>query len=356
MPSERSDIAALFSTPSEDRSTPVLIVGEVAQAHDGSLGLAHSFIDAIANAGADAVKFQTHIANAESTPQEPWRVEFSPQDETRYDYWKRMEFSQDQWRGLKKHAEDRGLSFLSSPFSVEALQLLDGLGMSAWKVASGELSNPQLLDAMIGTGKPILVSTGMSPLKEIDAAVKRIRAMGVPLAVLQCTSSYPCPPEKVGLDLIPFFRERYRCPVGLSDHSGTIYPSLAAVTLGAVIVEIHVTLSRDMFGPDVAASVSTDELRSLVGGIRFIEAMLARPTDKDELARDAAELRHLFGKSVVAHADLPAGIVLAEQHLAVKKPGSGIPAARLADVVGRRLRRDVRADQLLSPDDLEPRL
>jgi N,N'-diacetyllegionaminate synthase len=351
----RPDISALLSTPPEDRSIPALIIGEVAQAHDGSLGMAHSFIDAIADAGGDAVKFQTHIARAESTLHEPWRVEFSPQDETRYDYWKRMEFSEDQWRGLRRHANDRGLTFLSSPFSLEALELLEGLGVPAWKVASGEVSNPQLLDAMVATGKPILMSTGMSPLEEIDGAVERVRGGGVPFAVLQCTSAYPCPPDKVGLDLIPFFRERYGCSVGLSDHSGTIYPGLAAVTLGARIVEVHVALSRDMFGPDISASVSTDELRSLVEGIRFIEAMVAHPTDKDQLASDAAAVHQLFGKSVVAGSDLPAGIELTERHVAVKKPGTGIPAARLADVIGRTLRRDVRMDQLLDEDDLEPR-
>src|SRR5438132_6125934 len=120
---------------------PCLIVGEIAQAHDGSLGVAHAFIDAIANAGADAVKFQTHIAAAESTPSEPWRVKFSTQDETRYDYWKRMEFTEPQWLGLKQHADERGLLFLSSPFSLEAVELLQRIGITSWKVASGELSN-----------------------------------------------------------------------------------------------------------------------------------------------------------------------------------------------------------------------
>ena len=126
-----------------------LVIGEVAQAHDGSLGSAHAFIDAIARAGADAVKFQTHIAAAESTPSEPWRVRFSPQDATRYDYWKRMEFTPDQWLALKRHADERKLIFLSSPFSVEAVQLLQRVGVPAWKVASGEISNASLFDAML---------------------------------------------------------------------------------------------------------------------------------------------------------------------------------------------------------------
>ena len=212
-----------------------MIVAEVAQSHEGSLGMAHAFIDAIADAGADAVKFQTHIASAESTPHEPWRIKFSQQDETRYDYWKRMEFSEAQWQGLRSHALKVGLQFLSTPFSVEAFEMLKRVGVAAWKVASGETANTPMLDLMIQTGLPIILSTGMSSLGEIDNAVKQVKEKGAPLAVLQCTTAYPCPPEKVGLNLIPEFRERYDCFVGLSDHSGLIYPGLAAATLGIEI-------------------------------------------------------------------------------------------------------------------------
>jgi len=330
-----------------------LIIGEVAQAHDGSLGMAHAFVNAIANAGADAVKFQTHIAAAESTPDEPWRVKFSPQDATRYDYWKRMEFTEEQWHGLKRHADERGLNFLSSPFSIEAVELLTRVGVAAWKVASGEVNNTPMFERMAATGLPILLSTGMSPLSEIDAAVERVKAHGLPLVVLQCTTAYPCPLEKVGLNLIPFFRERYRCAVGLSDHSGTIYPGLAAATLGIEVLEVHVTLSREMFGPDVPASITTSELRQLVEGVRFIEKMKAHPVDKDAMAQEMAPLRDLFTKSVVARMELPAGTVLREEHLTVKKPGTGIPANRLHEVVGKRLQRPVKANELLQEQDLE---
>lgn len=329
-----------------------LIIGEVAQAHDGSLGMAHAFIDAIAGAGADAVKFQTHIASAESTPGEPWRVKFSRQDATRYDYWRRMEFTEEQWHGLKQHAEEKGLLFLSSPFSIEAVELLVRLGIRAWKVASGEVGNVPMFERMIATGLPILLSTGMSPLAEIDAAVERVKARGVPLTVLQCTSLYPCPPEKVGLNMIPFFRSRYGCRVGLSDHSGTIYSGLAAATLGIEALEVHVTFSRDIFGPDVIASITTQELRRLVEGVRFIEKMAVNPVEKNVLAEEAQPLRDLFTKSIVARVSLPAGTVLSEEHLALKKPGTGIPAAKLGDVVGRRLRKPLEADEMLSPADL----
>jgi N,N'-diacetyllegionaminate synthase len=329
-----------------------LIIGEVAQAHDGSLGLAHAFIDAIADAGADAVKFQTHIASAESTPGEPWRVKFSEQDATRYEYWKRMEFTEAEWHGLRRHASECGLLFLSSPFSLEAVELLERVGVAAWKIASGEVSNTPMLDWLISTQLPVLLSTGMSTLQEIDWAVERIQEEQIPLAVLQCTTAYPCPPETVGLNLLSAFRERYGCPVGLSDHSGTIYPGLAAVTLGADVLEVHVTLSREMFGPDVAASVTTAELRQLVQGVRFIERMLANPLDKKELSGEMMSVRGLFTKSVVARVRIPAGTVLRPEHLAVKKPGTGIPAARMPELVGARVVRALEPDEMLADADL----
>lgn len=334
-------------------SSGCLIIGEVAQTHDGSLGTAHAFIDAIAVAGADAVKFQTHIASAESTPGEPWRVKFSRQDASRYDYWKRMEFSEEHWNGLRAHAEERGLWFLSSPFSLEAVEMLERVGVAAWKVASGETGNDAMLEAMTATGRPFLLSTGMSPLSEIDRAVARIEAHRLPLVLLQCTSAYPCPPEKVGLNLIPLFRERYGCGVGLSDHSGTIYPGLAAATLSIAALEVHVTLSREMFGPDVPVSLTPEELRRLVDGVRFIERMNAHPVDKDASAGELDPLRRLFTKSVVARVDLAAGTVLREEHLAAKKPGTGIPAARIPELVGSRLKRSVASDELLALDDVE---
>jgi len=332
---------------------PCTVIAEVSQAHDGSLGMAHAFVDAAAGAGADAIKFQTHLAHAESTAQEPWRASFSAQDATRLDYWRRMEFTPEQWRGLKEHAEKRGLLFLSSPFSLEARDLLLRVGVAGWKVASGEISNHALLDAMADTGLPVILSTGMSPPAEIDAAVERVRRRDVPLAVLQCTSLYPCPPELVGLNLIGEFRARYGCAVGLSDHSATIFPGLAAATLGIEVLEVHLTLSREMFGPDVVASLTSAELRQLVEGVRFIERMRAHPLDKAALPAAVAPLRGIFMKSVVLARDLPAGHVLGPGDLAAKKPGTGIPARELPELLGRRLRRALPRDHLLSREDLE---
>ncbi len=335
------------------RRAGCVVIGEVAQAHDGSLGFAHAFIDSIADAGADAVKFQTHIAAAESTPAEPWRVKFSRQDASRYDYWKRMEFSEEHWAGLKRHADDRGLWFLSSPFSLEAVALLKRVGVAAWKIASGEVSNDPLLDAVSETRPLVLLSTGMSGLAEVDRAVERVRSHGAPFAVLQCTSAYPCPPERVGLELIPAFRSRYGSPAGLSDHSGTIYPGLAAAVLGADVIEVHITLSREMFGPDVPASLTPVELAQLVAGTEYVHRMLSSPVDKDASASDMSSLRSLFTKSLVARRALRRGAVFGPDDLTAKKPGSGIPSSRLPDVLGQRLLRDVEPDEILRTEDIE---
>jgi N-acetylneuraminate synthase len=266
-----------------------------------------------------------------------------------------MEFAEAQWAGLKKHADETGLLFLSSPFSEEAVDLLTRVGVPAWKVPSGEVGTTPLFDRMMETGLPMLLSTGMSSFGEVDEAVRRIRSRGLPFAVLQCTSAYPCPLEKVGLNMIGEFRGRYGCPVGLSDHSGSIFPGLAAVALGCEVLEVHVTLSREAFGPDVPVSLTTEELRRLVEGARAIETLLNNPVDKDALALEMAPMRSVFSKSVVARRDLPAGAILSEEDLAVKKPGNGIPARRLRELVGARLKRDLGSNEAIREEDVEVR-
>ena len=329
---------------------PCLIVAEVAQAHDGSLGAAHAYIDAAASAGADAVKFQTHIAHAESTPGEPFRVKFSRQDASRYDYWKRMEFTSEQWAGLFDHCRERNVMFLSSPFSMEAVELLERVGVPAWKVGAGEVNNLPMLERLRATGKPVILSSGMSAWSELDRAVQTVSNQ---CAVLQCTTSYPCPPEKLGLNVMELLKKRYDVPVGLSDHSGTIYAGLAAAALGCDLLEVHVVFSKECFGPDTASSVTTSELKQLVTGIRFIESAKAHPVDKDVIAESMSDLKRMFGKSVVAARALSSGTRLTVDDLALKKPGTGIPAAQLSQVVGRTLKRAVPADVLLKEEDFE---
>jgi N,N'-diacetyllegionaminate synthase len=337
----------------QSATAPATLIAEVAQAHDGSLGMAHAFVDAAAIAGVDAIKFQTHIAAEESTPSEPWRVKFSKQDETRFEYWKRMEFTPEAWAGLKQHAEDKGLIFLSSAFSHAAVDMLRKLGMSAWKVASGELTNLPLIEHMASGGKPVMLSTGMSPHSEIDAAAAVVRKTKSPLAIFQCTTQYPSPPESIGLNMLDELRARHKCAVGLSDHSGTIYPTLAAVAAyKAQLIEVHLTLSRDMFGPDVVASVTPAEMKQLVDGVRFIENMAANPVQKNTVDPRAAPMRQIFFKSIVPLHDMNAGTTLSRDMLGLKKPGTGILAAELEKIIGRTLKRAVFKDTPLQQDDL----
>jgi N-acetylneuraminate synthase len=333
-------------------ASPCFIIAEVAQAHDGSLGAAHAYVDAAVKAGVDGVKFQTHIASAESTPGEPFRIKFSRQDATRYDYWKRMEFTEVQWAGLAEHCRETGVLFLSSPFSNQAVELLQRIGVPAWKVGSGETNNLPMLEKMKATGKPVLLSSGMSGWQELDRAIETIGRDRC--AVMQCTTSYPCPPEKWGLNVIGELKSRYPgVPIGYSDHSGVEFSGLAAVSLGAKLLEVHLVFSKESFGPDTSSSLTPEGLASLVTGVRQIERALQHPVDKDAAERELGDLKRIFGKSLVAAHALGAGQVLAETDIALKKPGTGIPAARLRAVVGRRLRRQVPEDALLAEEDLE---
>ncbi len=316
---------------------PCFVVAEIGQAHDGSLGAAHAYIDAVAKTGVQAVKFQTHIAEAESSPDEKFRVACFPQDSTRYDYWKRMEFTENQWVTLAEHAADRGLVFLSTPFSFDAVELLERLGVPAWKIGSGETGNLAMLEKIAKTQKPILLSSGMSYWKEIDEAISVISRYHGRVGVFQCTTSYPCPPEKLGLNVIREICDRYGCPTGLSDHSGTIYPSLAAVALGANMIEAHVVLSRDSFGPDVTSSVTIEELKVIVEGVRFTEKSLASRIDKDLEAEAMTDLRQLFGRSIYFSHDLEQGHELALSDISLKKPGTGIPAQMLDRFITKKL-------------------
>jgi N-acetylneuraminate synthase len=346
----------LLPLPSGDPGSPpgrCLILAEVAQAHDGSLATAHAYIDAVAEAGADGVKFQTHLASAESTPREGWRRRFPTQDATRYDYWRRMEFQPADWQGLADHARARGLFFLSSPFSVEAVDLLEEVGVAAWKVASGEVGNGPLCERLAASDLPWLISTGMSPWSEIDAAVGRARARRAPFAILQCTSRYPTPHHQVGLNVLAELRHRYGCPVGLSDHSGQPFAGLAAATLGAALVEVHVAFSRQVFSPDLEASLTIDELSWLCRGAQAI-AEMREPVDKDAMAQELRGMRQLFTKSLVARRPLAAGTVLAAGDLALKKPGDGLGADALPELVGRRLRRSLDADERIALADVAP--
>ena len=325
----------------------VLIIAEVGMTHDGSLGNAIRMAETAAECGADAVKFQLHDAAAETTRDAPSPPYF--QHESRYDYFERTAFTDDQWAALQEASQAAGIEFLCSCFSVEALERLEALGVARHKIPSGEVTNLELVRAAAATGKPVLLSSGMSTWEELDAAVE---AAGPEVTVLQCTSAYPTPPERVGLNLLADLRERYDRPIGFSDHTRGPYACFAAVTLGAAVVEKHFTLSKDMYGPDASLAAEPHELEELVDGIREIEAMLASPVDKDDLSV-LGEMKQVFEKSVVSTREIPAGAEISREMLAAKKPGSGIPARRLPELIGRRARKNIPADTLIREDDVE---
>lgn len=330
----------------------VEIIAEVGQAHDGSLGILHSYIDAVAATGADTIKFQTHLADAESSPAEPFRVRFSRVDATRQDYWRRMELTEVQWKEVKEHCEKVGLNFLSSPFSNAAVDLLESIGVDRFKIGSGEVTNLLLLERVAQTGLPVLLSSGMSSLSELDCAVNLLRSRGVSLTLMQCNTAYPTPPEQVGLNVIGLLKERYGLTVGISDHSGTPYPAYAATALGASVIEIHTVFDRRIFGPDTSSSLTIDELANMVKGVRAIDAMMTNPVDKTDNRR-FLPIKTMFEKSLAVNADLPAGHRLSFADLEAKKPsGMGISASRYAEVIGQPLRRSKSKWEFLEDSDV----
>ena len=252
------------------KENKTFIIAEIAQAHDGSFGILNSMIEAAASCGVDAVKFQVHISEAESSQYEKFRIKFSKIDNTRMDYWKRMEFSFDQWVYIKNKCENLGVEFLATPFSNAAVKLLEKLEVNKYKIGSGDIANTLLLEAISRMRKEVIFSTGLADEINIDNAVKFFEKKGIPFSILQCTTSYPTLAKDIHLDKISFFMEKFNCPVGLSDHSGKIFPGLAAAAIGASIVELHVTFDKKMFGPDSVASLNFEELKILVDGIRYI--------------------------------------------------------------------------------------
>ena len=330
-----------------------LIIAEIAQAHDGSLGIAHSYIDALAKTGVDAVKFQTHIAHAESSEFEQFRVNFSYEDETRYDYWSRMEFTMDQWLGLKQHCEEKGLEFISSPFSIEAVELLEKLDVKRYKIGSGELTNYLMLDRIAKTNKPIILSSGMSDWQELDDTVNFLNSYGNSLSIMQCTTAYPTKPEQWGLSCIAQMKQRYHLPVGFSDHSADIYACLAAKTLGAELLEFHVVFDKSMFGPDAKASLTLDDTAKLVKGIREIDVALNTDYQKSN-AEHFTALKTMFGKSLAVRKLVNKGEVIKIEDLESKKPGDrGIPAKLYREILGKKWSKNLEANTFITLEDIE---
>ena len=328
------------------------LIAEIAQAHDGSLGILHSYIDAVAQTGVQAIKFQMHIAEAESSIHEPFRVQFSKEDATRFDYWKRMEFTLEQWQEIKAHCDTVGLDFICSPFSNLAVDWLEIIGVKAYKVGSGEVNNFLLLEKIAQTGKPIIISSGMSNFEELDQTIAFLKSKKVDFSILQCTTAYPTKPEQYGFDVMQELKERYQVPIGFSDHSAKVSTGIAAVALGAEILEFHVVFHRSMFGPDAIASLTLEETKQLVAAVNDIYIAQNSPVNKNS-NDDFKALKSIFEKSLAINKSLPAGHTLTFADLESKKPkGYGISAADFQQVIGRKLKVDKTQWDFLNDEDL----
>ncbi len=313
----------------------------------------YSYIEALADTGVDAIKFQMHIAEAESSSFEPFRIKFSLEDETRYDYWKRMSFTFEQWQGIKEKCDVLGVEFLCSPFSNEAVNWLEKLGVKRYKIGSGEVNNLLILEKISRTGKPIIISSGMSNYEELDKTVEFLKRHQVDYSILQCTTSYPTMPEQYGFNVISELKNRYHVPVGFSDHSARIETCIAAVAQGATILEFHAVFDRRQFGPDSSSSLKIDEIKELVIASRNICQAIENPVNKKENANFTA-LKKIFEKSLALNKDLKKGDVITFDDLEAKKPkGYGIEASRFQEVIGKKMRCDKKKWDFLKEDDIE---
>jgi sialic acid synthase SpsE len=326
------------------------IIAEIGNTHEGSVGLAKQFIKAAADCGVDAVKFQTHIFEAESLPSAPNPSYFK--DETRKEYFERTAFTIEQYKVLKDYAENEcKVDFFSSPFSLEAVDFLMEVGVSTFKIPSGEVSNIPLLEHVAKTGKKVILSSGMSSWEELDRAVAVFKDKEK-LTILQCTSEYPCKPENAGLNVMLEIKERYQCKVGFSDHTLGIGVPLTAVVLGATLVEKHFTLSKLMYGSDAKNSTEPEEFKHMVDNIRAAELAISSKIDKNEIVKELGEMKFVFEKSIVSARELKAGHVISEEDLAYKKPGDGIPARAYKEIIGKTVKTTISANEKIEYSQL----
>lgn len=333
---------------------PVFIIAEAGVNHNGDLQIAKELIDTAAEAGADAVKFQTFRAQelvSALSPKARYQAETTRTDESQLEMIKRLELSPSAHEALINHCHARGILFLSTPFDVDSADMLETLGMPAYKIPSGEITNWPFLEHIASKHKPVILSTGMSDLREVGEAVGVLReAECSELVILHCTSSYPAPPASVNLRAMRTIADTFKTPIGLSDHTTGIEVALAATALGACVVEKHFTIDRSLPGPDHKASLEPEELRALVRGIRIVESALG---DGQKHSMQVEEdVRNVARRSIVANRTILKGTLITKDMLAFKRPGTGIPPSRLSTVTGRAAVRTIQADALIQFEDL----
>ncbi len=333
---------------------PVFFIAEAGVNHNGDLQRAKNLVDAAAEAGADAVKFQTFRAEelvSASAPKARYQKETTGTDESQLEMIKRLELSADAFQELSKHCESRKILFLSSPFDPQSVDLLENLNILAYKVPSGEINNWPFLEHIASKHKPVILSTGMCYLSEVDEAIRVLGSAGCSeLAVLHCTSSYPASAASSNLRAMQTLAAAFQKPVGLSDHTLGAEIPLAAVALGGCIIEKHLTLDKSLPGPDHQASMDPIELRSLIRAIRNVESAMGdgikRPNASEE------DVRNVARRSILTRQVIPQGVRITRDMLVFKRPGTGIPPSKLSTVVGRRAAREIPADTLIQVEDL----
>lgn len=334
---------------------PCFIVAEAGVNHNGDLTLARQLVVAAAEAGADAVKFQAFHADEVASPEAPkagYQIRATSHHESQLEMLRTLELGADALAELKALAEEHELVFLASAFDEQSTDALDRLGVAAFKIASGEITNHPLLAAIGARGRPVILSSGASDLEETKAAIDVLRHAGAPeVVVLHCTTAYPAAAEEANLRALETLRDRLEVPVGYSDHTEGDETALAAVALGACVLEKHFTLDRALAGPDHSTSVEPGDLAQLVRRVRRVEAALGDGVKRPGATErsNAAAVR----RSLAAAGDIPAGSVLTPAMLTALRPGTGISPTRIDEVIGRRLRRDIARHQLLDPTDLE---
>lgn len=329
---------------------PCFIVAEAGVNHNGDVNLAKKLIDMAKEAGADAVKFQTFKAEevvSKCAEKANYQKETTDTKESQFEMIKKLELSQSDFAELFDCAQKKGIIFLSSPFDKRSVDLLDELGVPAFKVASGEITNFPLLKHIARKGKPIILSTGMSTLGEIEEALKAIRdGEAEEIMLLHCVSSYPAKAEDMNLRAVVSLRDNFRLPVGLSDHTIGITVPIAAVALGAVALEKHFTLDKNLPGPDHKASLTPEELKQMIRAIRDVERAMGdgikRPTAGER------ENKKVVRRSIFARIDIPEGTVIAEEMLDFKRPAGGIEPRYMNMVIGKKTRETIRRDELIT--------
>lgn len=328
-------------------NNPCFIIAEAGINHNGDLKLAGELVLRAAEAGADAIKFQTHL------PQHEMLRDGTTADyvgESLFDLLKRVSLSKKDHLELQKLAKENNIIFMSTPFSREAADFLEEIEVPVFKTGSGEFTNIPLQKHIAQKRRPMIISTGMSTVEEIDETIHCVRSINSNFALMHCTSTYPTPYEHVNLNFISELKNKYKVPIGLSDHTMGIYVALASISLGANLIEKHFTLSRDLPGPDQKASIEPAELKELVRGIRAIERALG--SDK-KIQPGEQEVRNMAHHSVVSLKDIPMDKIISSGDVWVKRPGTGISAKDLSKVIGKKAKRTIFKNSLIKWEDLQ---